>query len=101
MINSSEAEGWGTSCEDVVVAEGVWAVMWVGVEGGGAGGTGSCVVDAVVALGVVIDLDGVSFIDGFQFLDGADAVESLSEDVDVVDSGGAGWDSDISGGVEV
>ena len=29
-------------------------------------------MDAVAALGLVIDLDEVGLIDGFQFLDGAD-----------------------------
>lgn len=96
----------GASCEDVVdidVAGGVGAVMGIGVEGGGVGSwiADISVVDAVVSLGLVIELYGVVVIDGFIFLDSADAVQAISEDVDFIGVGGAGVNSDVSGGVEV
>lgn len=78
-------------------------MMGVGVEGGGigAGGANSCVVDSVVALGLVIDLYGVCVIQRFKTLDGADAVQSTSENVDFINVGRTSSDSDVSGGIEV
>ena len=51
-------------------------MVGIGVEGGGvcAGGANSYIVDAVVALGLVINLNWGCFIKGLKILERADAV---------------------------